>query len=167
MLSPPLGQPTTVWITSPRHSTPLKLTKRKTHPKVGSLLGPEISNTLNAASVSRRAIQGCRQCTDNATKLLQDYCIQQISGRDPIPTERARLEGWRFAGTHPECFETEQTRGFLTPRFILQFTYINLAFSPAPDDTVSNLYKVWIAVLHRLIHVLMTDPASLSPQTVI
>lgn len=24
----------------------------------------------------------------------------------------------------------------------LQFTYINLAFSPAPDDTVSNLYKV-------------------------
>jgi ubiquitin-like protein ATG12 len=23
-----------------------------------------------------------------------------------------------------------------------QFTYINLAFSPAPDDTVSNLYKV-------------------------
>ena len=24
----------------------------------------------------------------------------------------------------------------------IQFTYINLAFSPAPDDTVSNLYKV-------------------------
>jgi ubiquitin-like protein ATG12 len=26
--------------------------------------------------------------------------------------------------------------------FVLQFTYINLAFSPAPDDTVSNLFKV-------------------------
>jgi ubiquitin-like protein ATG12 len=25
-----------------------------------------------------------------------------------------------------------------------QFTYINLAFSPAPDDTVSNLYKVCV-----------------------
>ena len=24
----------------------------------------------------------------------------------------------------------------------LQFTYINLAFAPAPDDTVANLYKV-------------------------
>ena len=24
----------------------------------------------------------------------------------------------------------------------MQFTYINLAFSPAPDDTVLNLYKV-------------------------
>lgn len=27
-------------------------------------------------------------------------------------------------------------------RRIYQFTYINLAFSPAPDDTVSNLFKV-------------------------
>lgn len=26
----------------------------------------------------------------------------------------------------------------------MQFTYINLAFSPAPDDTVSNLYKVYL-----------------------
>jgi len=26
--------------------------------------------------------------------------------------------------------------------FYVQFTYINLAFSPAPDDTVSNLFKV-------------------------
>ena len=24
----------------------------------------------------------------------------------------------------------------------MQFTYINLAFSPAPDDTVANLFKV-------------------------
>lgn len=126
-----------------------------------------MSNTLNATSASRRAIQGCRQCADNATKLLQDYCVQQISGRDPISTERARLEGWRSAGTHPECFETEQTRDFLTPRFILQFTYINLAFSPAPDDTVSNLYKVRIVVLHDFTHVFIIDPTSLSPRMVI
>ena len=25
---------------------------------------------------------------------------------------------------------------------LLKFTYINLAFAPAPDDTVSNLFKV-------------------------
>ena len=25
---------------------------------------------------------------------------------------------------------------------MIQFTYINLAFAPAPDDTVANLYKV-------------------------
>ena len=66
----------------------------------------------------------------------------------------------------PECFETEQTRDFLTPRFVLQFTYINLAFSPAPDDTVSNLYKVWV-VLRSLTYVFITDPTSLSPQMVI
>jgi hypothetical protein len=25
---------------------------------------------------------------------------------------------------------------------VIQFTYINLAFSPAPDDTIANLYRV-------------------------
>ena len=25
---------------------------------------------------------------------------------------------------------------------LLKFTYINLAFSPAPDDTIANLYRV-------------------------
>ena len=108
-------------------------------------LGFEISDTLNAASISCRAIQGCRQCTNNAAKLLQDHCIQQISGRDSISTEGIRLEGWRSAGMYPERLKWDQTRDFLTPRYLLQFTYINLAFSPAPDDTVSNLYKVWIA----------------------
>lgn len=33
----------------------------------------------------------------------------------------------------------------------IQFTYINLAFSPAPDDTVSNLYKVRVPIFHRLL----------------
>jgi hypothetical protein len=26
--------------------------------------------------------------------------------------------------------------------YFTQFTYINLAFSPAPDDTIANLYRV-------------------------
>ena len=30
-----------------------------------------------------------------------------------------------------------------------QFTYINLEFAPAPDDTVSNLYKVCVLLLNR------------------
>jgi len=107
----------------------------KVHPPP---LGPGISNVLNA---SRRAVQGRRQCANNATKLLQDYRIQQVSGRDPISTEGAWLEVWRSIGTHLG----DHTRDILTPRFLPQFTYINLAFSPAPDDTVSNLYKVWIA----------------------
>ena len=29
-----------------------------------------------------------------------------------------------------------------TSNFSNQFTYINLAFSPAPDDTIANLYRV-------------------------
>ena len=53
--------------------------------------------------------------------------------------------GWK-AGDPLVCtlssLKWDQTRDFLTPRYLPQFTYINLAFSPAPDDTVSNLYKV-------------------------
>ena len=132
-----------IWITSPRHLTPSKPTRRRTPPKVSWFdLVLKMSNALNATSVSRRTVQGCRKCADNATELLQDHCVQQVSSRDPISTERAWLEGWRSAGIPPECLEMEETRDFLTPCCILQFTYINLAFSPAPDDTVSNLYKV-------------------------
>lgn len=29
----------------------------------------------------------------------------------------------------------------------MQFTYINLAFAPAPDDVVINLYKVRIIIV--------------------
>lgn len=61
-------------------------------------LRTEISDTLNATSVSRRTIQSRWQCTNNAAELLQDYCIQSISGSHPIPPERAWLEGWRSAG---------------------------------------------------------------------
>ena len=66
--------------------------------------------------------------------------------------------GWR-AGDPLVCIKLEETRGFLTPCCILQFTYINLAFSPAPDDTVSNLYKVRIAIVNSLTHI----PLTISP----
>lgn len=42
-----------------------------------------------------------------------------------------------------------------------QFTYINLAFSPAPDDTVSNLYKVRVLYDHE------SPSVKLNPQSVI
>jgi hypothetical protein len=47
----------------------------------------------------------------------------------------------------------------------MKFTYINLAFSPAPDDTVSNLFKVQRVLLdpHRDI----SSMASLFPPMVI
>ncbi|KAF9450848.1 autophagy protein 12 [Macrolepiota fuliginosa MF-IS2] len=32
------------------------------------------------------------------------------------------------------------------------FTYINLAFSPAPDDTVSNLYKMFATDGHLIVN---------------
>lgn len=35
-------------------------------------------------------------------------------------------------------------------RLPVQFTYINLAFAPAPDDTVANLFKV------RSLHVMFS-----------
>lgn len=31
---------------------------------------------------------------------------------------------------------------YMNLSFFAQFTYINLSFSPAPDDTVANLFKV-------------------------
>jgi ubiquitin-like protein ATG12 len=31
---------------------------------------------------------------------------------------------------------------FCNSGIFVQFTYINLAFSPAPDDTIANLYRV-------------------------
>lgn len=117
---------------------------------------PEASDTPNATSVSRRAVQSRWQCANYATKLLQDHRIQQISGRDSVSTERAWLESRRPPRTLAEWVKMEETRDFLTPRFVLQFTYINLAFSPAPDDTVSNLYKVWIVVLPFSTHIFTT-----------
>lgn len=118
--------------------------------------GDALSNTLNATSASRRAIQSRWKRSNNAAKLLQDHGLQPISGRNPIPTKGAWLEGWRSTGTPPKCPDVRKTQDFLTPSPVLQFTYINLAFSPAPDDTVSNLYKVWIAVSLRLTHILIT-----------
>ena len=38
--------------------------------------------------------------------------------------------------------ELMPSRSFFLLAAKQQFTYINLAFSPAPDDTVSNLFKV-------------------------
>lgn len=41
----------------------------------------------------------------------------------------------------PRLF-TWTARCALRISFPSQFTYINLAFSPAPDDTIANLYRV-------------------------
>ncbi|KAF7303730.1 Ubiquitin-like protein ATG12 [Mycena indigotica] len=44
---------------------------------------------------------------------------------------------------------------FASPQLVLnkpQFTYINLAFSPAPDDTVSNLFKSFCTDGHLIVN---------------
>lgn len=99
----PLPGRRTAWIASPRHSMPSKPTSRRMSPKVHPPhLHLEISDALNATPVSRRTIQGCWKCAYNATELLQDHCIQQISGRNPIFAKGVRLEGWRSVGMHEQ-----------------------------------------------------------------
>jgi ubiquitin-like protein ATG12 len=49
--------------------------------------------------------------------------------------------GWR-AGEPLVSMLARLRRYFLYTSDLTQFTYINLAFSPAPDDTIANLYRV-------------------------
>ena len=51
--------------------------------------------------------------------------VSEAMARSPRP----RLSAWT-------------ARYALRISFPSQFTYINLAFSPAPDDTIANLYRV-------------------------
>ena len=121
-------------------------------------LRAEISDTLTRPpSVVVRF-----KAVGNAPIMRQNFYKITASNRFQAVIQFLRKElGWK-AGDPLVCSKLLWTREFLTPRFILQFTYINLAFSPAPDDTVSNLYKVWIAVLHCLTRVLTTSRQSFS-----
>lgn len=64
--------------------------------------------------------------------------------------------GWK-AGDALVCIQFSGLISFLMVR-VRQFTYINLAFSPSPDDTVSNLFKV--PVLHSSLWTSATDALS-------
>lgn len=77
----------------------------------------------------------------NAPIMKQNFYKITASNRFQAVIQFLRKElGWKpsdaLVRLLPCClFEQELT-------LHTQFTYINLAFSPAPDDTVANLYKV-------------------------
>lgn len=73
--------------------------------------------------------------------------------------------GWQAGEplvSHSFCFFVETHDVFI---IYVKFTYINLAFSPAPDDTVSNLFKVGLLFVY--VHLDVSSTASLFPQTAI
>lgn len=115
-------------------------TYRQKDPSKGThSLGFAVAVAEESSPCSRRAVQGGRECADNEAELLQDHRIESIPGSDSVFEEGAGVEDWGPAGEH--AAGTLVCEANLTDP---QFTYINLAFSPAPDDTVSNLFKVRI-----------------------
>jgi ubiquitin-like protein ATG12 len=77
----------------------------------------------------------------NAPIMKQNFYKITASNRFQAVIQFLRKElGWK-SGDPLVSTALCAAGNFLTPAHS-QFTYINLAFSPAPDDTVSNLFKV-------------------------
>ena len=53
---------------------------------------PTPTRTLVLLRGSCRPIQGCRQCADHETELLQDHCLQPLPGGHPILEEGTWME---------------------------------------------------------------------------
>lgn len=70
---------------------------------------------------------------------VQSNGFESLSGSYSIPKRTVRVQGYR---------STRKSTSFLRLRLatdVIQFTYINGAFAPAPDDIVGNLFKVcWV-----------------------
>ncbi len=77
----------------------------------------------------------------NAPIMKQNFFRVTVSNRFQAVIQFLRKElGWK-AG-EPLVSVPPGLRAFYTVLILCQFTYINLAFSPAPDDTIANLYRV-------------------------
>ncbi len=50
---------------------------------------------------SRRPLQGSGERTDHEAELLQDHRVEQVPGRDTIPTQGAGVEARRSSGAFP------------------------------------------------------------------
>ena len=79
----------------------------------------------------------------NAPIMKQNFYKITASNRFQTVIQFLRKElGWKSGEPlvcgHADIFLTFQD----SSSFMFKFTYINLAFSPAPDDTVANLMKV-------------------------
>lgn len=118
---------------------------------------------------SGRAFQSCRQCSDHEAKLLQDHGCEPVSGGDSVFEKGDGVESRGAIGMGSFCLllasrpslslgsfseRWHELTPFRPPSPLhnQKFTYINLAFSPAPDDTVSNLFKVsaWFGWCRRV-----------------
>jgi ubiquitin-like protein ATG12 len=112
-------------------------TYRKKDPSKGDPLTPDLSLStepcLHSVIVRFKAV-------GNAPIMKQNFYKITSSNRFQAVIQFLRKElGWQAGeplvshGSSAESYDM----------FIyVKFTYINLAFSPAPDDTVSNLFKV-------------------------
>lgn len=110
---------------------------RKKEPNKSAYLSLLIScNFLNYCTVVVRF-----KAVGNAPIMRQNFYKINSTNRFQAVIQFLRRElGWP-AGDALVCAQSvllQQWSDNRTPKF----TYINLAFSPAPDDTVSNLYKV-------------------------
>nr|WEX49794.1 ubiquitin-like ATG12 [Rhizoctonia solani] len=82
----------------------------------------------------------------NAPIMKQNFYKITASNRFQAVIQFLRKElGWQptdpLVGAHFLCFST-----------LWLFTYINLAFSPAPDDTVANLFKCFATDGHLIVN---------------
>lgn len=91
--------------------------------------------------LSYRSFQSGRKCPNNETKLFQNYSFEPIPSCDPVFTKGIRIQGLGTSSMLVVYSLPTSTRA-LNINVYAQHTYINLAFSPAPDDTVANLFKV-------------------------
>jgi ubiquitin-like protein ATG12 len=77
----------------------------------------------------------------NAPIMKQNFFRVTVSNRFQAVIQFLRKElGWK-AGEPLVSMPSPPLSAWTFPDLI-QFTYINLAFSPAPDDTIANLYRV-------------------------
>ena len=99
---------------------------------------PGRSGQAKKQIVSCCTLQGSWKRADNEAELFQSDSFQSLPGRHSVSPQRARMENGRTTGE----YVPPGISAFCTQWIFIQFTYINLAFSPAPDDTIANLYRV-------------------------
>ena len=129
---------------------------KKKDPAKGSCIHPSIPPSARLLSVtppdreltkrpsryppSTRAVVVRFKAVGNAPIMKQNFFRVTVSNHFQAVIQFLRKElGWK-AGE--PLVSTMAPVCVVYLRFSTQFTYINLAFSPAPDDTIANLYRV-------------------------
>lgn len=136
------------------------------HPDPESSMISELSPPLTiplTLQYSRRALQVDWFSADHEEQCLQSHCRAQVPSSHHVSTATIGYEERRFLGklTLGGCSFVELWKGLrgeghgtLCADYMdfPQFTYINAAFAPAPDDTVGNLYKSFGTEGHLIVN---------------